>query len=139
MKKINYSQFIEKLHSEAMRARWKTFYDDESDSLFWTKQPVPSDNRLAKVAKEITFYLDKGGIVNGVIIQPFLSNFLSHNEEIAGVAKVLTNTKDKISPQELKTAESLLSTTIKKDIYQDIAETKYSLKDLNHFLASASK
>ncbi|MBI2888292.1 MAG: hypothetical protein HYY10_00005 [Candidatus Liptonbacteria bacterium] len=138
MKKKYYSQFIEKLHLVAKRAHWKRFYDDESDSLFWTKQPIPSDNRLAKVAKEITFYLDKGGEVNGFIIQPFRSNFVSHNEEMAGFVKIFTS-EDKVPADKLKTAESLLFTTIQRDIYKDVAEAKYSLKDLSRFLVSASK
>jgi len=139
MKKTNYPQFIEQLHLEAKRARWKRFYDDESDSLFWTKQPIPSDNRLAKVAKEITFYLDKKGTVNGFIIQPFRSNFLSHNGDVADVIKVFTHKEDKVSAGKLRTAESLLFTTIQKDIYKDVAEAKYSLEDLGRFLVSASK
>ena len=138
MKKTDYSQFIGSLYSEAKRGRWKRFYDNESDSFFWTKRPIPSGNRLAKVAKEIAFYLDDKGVVNGLLIQPFRNNFLSHNEEIADVLGVFATT-NKIPPGELKAVESLLSASIQKDIYRDIAEEKYSLKDLNRFLTSVSR
>lgn len=143
MKTNNYSQFIEKLHSKAKSARWKMFYDKESDSLFWAKSPFPSNNKLAKVAKEISFYLDKTGAINGLVIRPFQNNFLSHNEDVLGVARLFTNEKKDvltIPSQKHKEAEPLLSAlsaTVKKEIYKDAIEAEYSLDDLSQFLISS--
>ena len=141
MKKVrDYTQFIDRLYHFAKSARWKRFYDDESDSLFWTKRPIPSDNHLAKVSKEVMFYLDQEGTVNGFIIQPFRSNFLSHNEEVADAIKILTRkSEDKVSAGKIRTAESLLFATVQKEIYRDMAEAQFTPKDLSHFLVSASK
>lgn len=146
METNNYSQFIEKLHSRARSARWKMFYDKESDSLYWTKRPFPSGDKLAKVAKEISFYIDKAEGVNGLMIQPFQNNFLSHNENVAGVKRFFTNKVDDniltIPANKRKEAEPLLATlsaTIQKDIYKDVAEADYSLEDLTQFLVSSTK
>ncbi|GEM_PF-2031401 len=146
MKKNNYSSFIENLYSEAKTAGWKIFYEEESDSLFWTKKPFPAADRLAKVAKEISFYLSSGGMVDGLMIQPFQSNFLSHNEEISGFAKLLNHREHggivAIPQGRGGGSESLfatLSATIQKDIYKDAAEANYPVKKLEKFLSASAK
>jgi|SRR3990172_3966615 len=141
-----YLRFIEELHSRARRSRWKIFYDEEADSLYWTKEPFPSRDKLAKVAKEIFFFLNRKGTVNGLMIQPFRSNFVAHNEEVLGAAKMFTRKEEggilTIPDERKSVADSLLvalTATIKKDIYQDIAESDYSLADLESFLTSSVK
>lgn len=113
--------------------------------MFWTKRPFPLNDRLAKIAKEISLFLDKSGQINGIMIQPFQSNFLSHNEEVAGFSKLFTKKLDDgvfaISSKKSKEAEPFLATlsaTIKKDIYKDAAEAKYPLQNLEKFLVSSS-
>lgn len=145
MNKNDYSQFIESLHSRAKDAKWRMFYDEESDSLYWAKKPFPSEDKLAKVAKEISFFLDKTGNINGLMIQPFQNNFVSHNEEVAGVKKLFTFRKDDvfiIPSEKSKEAEPLLNiltATIKKDIYKDVAEANHSMNDLTKFLVTSIK
>lgn len=137
------SQFIENLYSQAKNAGWKAFYEEDSDSLFWTKSPIPSGDKLAKVSKEVTFYLSKIGEVEGLIVQPFHNNFLQHNEEAVEVAKLFTDKENDTIftiPEESTEKDLLLATLsaiIKKDIYQDAAEAKYSIEDLAQFLSSS--
>ena len=136
----NKSRIIENLYSQAKNAHWSAFYEEDSDSLFWTKTPIPSEDRLAKVSKEVTFYLSNIGAVDGLIIQPFRNNFLLHNEEAVEVARLFTNKEDGVFeiPSEKKDLLfATLSALIKKDIYQDAAEAKYPIEDLNQFLISA--
>jgi hypothetical protein len=136
----NQSQIIENLYSQAKNADWSAFYEEDSDSLFWTKTPIPSEDRLAKVSKEVTFYLSNVGAVDGLIIQPFRNNFLLHNEEAIEVARLFSNKEDGVFeiPSEKKDLLfATLSALIKKDIYQDAAEAKYPIENLNQFLTSA--
>ena len=145
MKKNYYFKFIENLYCNAKEAGWKIFYDRESDSLFWTVKPVPADDKLAKVSSEISFFLGKGGGVNGLIIRPFQRNFVSHNQEVEKVSSFFTK-KDgqdilSIPAGKRKESESLvatLSATIGKSIYRDAAEAEHPLKDLEYFLSSTS-
>lgn len=146
MKKNNSNSFIEHLYSEAKNAGWKVFYEEESDSLFWTKKPFPVTDKLAKVSKEISFYLSNAGVVDGLMIQPFQSNFLSHNEEVSGMTKflsqeeqggVITIPQGKNKENELLFAA--LSATIKKDIYKDAEEANYPVKRLEKFLSASAK
>ncbi|MCP6720422.1 MAG: hypothetical protein KJI72_03865 [Patescibacteria group bacterium] len=146
IKKNKYFKFIEMLYSMAKDARWKMFYDKESDSLYWTKRPFPADDKLAKVAREISFFLDRRGNVNGLMIQPFQNNFLSHNEEVTNIGRLFTSKKDDsiftIPVEKRKEAEPLLNAltaTIKKDIYRDAIEANYSLEDLADFLSVSVK
>jgi len=145
MKNIKPSQIIESLYSQAKNAEWSAFYEEDSDSLFWTKTPIPSEDKLAKVSKEVAFYLSSVGEIEGLIIQPFRNNFVLHNEEAIEISKLFTNREDgvlAISPKKDKEKELLfatLSALIKKDIYQDAAEAKYPIEDLNRFLSSSAK
>ena len=114
--------------------------------MYWTKEPFPSRDKLAKVAKEIFFFLNRKGTVNGLMIQPFRSNFVAHNKEVLGAAKMFTRKEEggilTIPDERKSVADSLLvalTATIKKDIYQDIAESDYSLADLESFLTSSVK
>jgi len=146
MKNNKSSRPIENLYSQAKSAGWSAFYEEDSDSLFWTKTPIPSGDKLAKVSKEVAFYLSNAGEIEGLIIQPFRNNFLLHNEEAAEVAKLFTNKENGVFaiPPEKKDKDkellfATLSALIKKDIYQDAAEAKYSIKDLTQFLSSSVK
>ncbi|PIR87973.1 MAG: hypothetical protein COU10_01680 [Candidatus Harrisonbacteria bacterium CG10_big_fil_rev_8_21_14_0_10_45_28] len=145
MKKINYPQFIESLHSTAKKAEWKIFYEKESDSLYWTETPFPSHAKLAKVAKEIYFFLNNTGKVGGLMIQPFQNNFVSHNEEMEKIKEFFNQkTKDDVITMSMKRKEfdpmiATLTATIKKDIYKDASDAKYTVEDLSKFLVSSSK
>ncbi len=146
MKSKNYTQFIDQIYSSAKKASWKMFYDSESDSLFWTKKPIPSEDKLVKVAKEISFYMDSVGKINGLIIRPYKSNFVMHNDAVPEVKKIFTKKGDgeifsipSGNNKEKDHFYAVLSATIEKDIYKDVAEAKYTLKDLTQFLASTSK
>lgn len=141
--KQNKSQIIENLYSQSRNAGWSAFYEEDSDSLFWTKTPIPSEDKLAKVSKEVAFYLSSIGEIEGLIVQPFHNNFILHNEEAVEVAKLFTSKEDGVFaiPSEKRGGNELLFATlsalIKKDIYQDAAEAKYPIKNLNQFLTSA--
>lgn len=146
MKKNKYNSFIGNLYSEIKKAHWNVFYEEESDSLFWTKKPFPVTDKLAKVSKEISFYLSGAGGVDGLMIQPFQSNFLSHNEEVSGMAKFLSRQeRDGIiaipqgKDKESELLFAALSATIQKDIYKDAAEANYPVKKLEKFLSASAK
>lgn len=141
MNKNNTNSFMGGLYSEIKKSNWKIFYEEESDSLFWTKKPFPVADKLAKASKEISFYLNNDGVIDGLVIQPFQSNFLSHNEEVSGIAKlfsdegqdgIFTIPQSKNKDNELVFA--VLSATIQKDIYKDAAEANYPVKKLEEFL-----
>ncbi len=146
MKKNNYNSVIGNLYSRAKIAGWKIFYEEESDSLFWAKKPFPAIDKLAKVSKEISFYLSNAGLVDGLVIQPFQSNFLSHNKEVSGMTKFLSHREQEgvLTIPESKNKENellfaTLSVTIQKDIYKDAAEANYPVKKLEKFLSASAK
>ncbi len=143
-KKLN--PILEGFYLKSKQEKWDILYDKESDALYWTKKPLPLLSRLVKVAKEIFFFLDKKGDINGLMVQPFQNNFLMHNEEVADVKKLFTYREDKfmfsIPSKEKKEGGHLISTllvTIQKDIYKDAAETKHSVEEIEKFLASSVK
>lgn len=145
MRKRHYSQFIEHLYAHAKSAKWKMLYDRESDSLFWTKKPIPAGDRLAKASKEIFFYLGANGEIDGLMIRPFQSNFVSHNQEVRKVGALFTQKVDdevlSIPTNKRKEAEPLIATlsaTIGKNIYRDAIEAKHPLDDLERFFSSTS-
>lgn len=146
MKNNKYPQIIENLYSQAKNDGWKMFYEEDSDSLFWTGSPIPAGDRLAKASKEVSFYLNGNGGVSGLIIQPFHNNFLLHNEEAAEVAKLFTDQENDsiftVPPEKSEEKDLLcvaLSAIIKKDIYQDAAEANYSIESLSEFLFSSAR
>lgn len=146
MKKNNNNSLIGGLYSEIKKSNWKIFYEEESDSLFWTKNPFPATDKLAKASKEISFYLNDAGVVDGLVIQPFQSNFLSHNEEVSGMAKFFSQEGEEgifTIPQSRSNENELLfaalSATIQKDIYKDAAEANYPVKKLEEFLSISVK
>ncbi|MEX0689818.1 MAG: hypothetical protein WD471_00880 [Candidatus Paceibacterota bacterium] len=142
-KQKKYSKLIDNLGSKT--SKWEISYEKESDSFYWTKTPFPSKSRLVKVAKEIFFFLNKKGDVEGLMIQPFNNNFVSHNEEVSNIMRILSK-KEGLNEftvskktKELDSVLSTLTATIKKDIYRDAVESNCSLDDIEELLTTSVK
>ena len=121
----------------AQNAGWEVFYEEESDSLYWTILPVPKKDALVKVSREIYFYVGAGGIIHGLMIQPFKNNFLTHHRSVVTVASLITEKQNEgvftIPEGKKELARDYMvsfSESIKMDIYADALDAKVNVEDL---------
>lgn len=145
MNKNKFLNLIENFASTAKKDKWQIFYDSIADSFYWTKNKIEKDSKLVKMSMEVSFYLNKDKGLDGLMIQPFKSNFLTQNPEVANVIFDLPITRGNSETKKMKynkDSEGILfgfSESIKKDIYKDALEADYSIKDLEKALSFVTK
>lgn len=142
MKKNKSFSIIESISSLARKNRWQLSYDTDSDYLYWTEKNIAKDSKLKKLSREVSFYINKSGNPEGLMIQCFKNNFLTQNQDVSDIYKLFVE-KDKdnllVIPREKRgEANAIMSgfaESIKKDIYKDALEAEYTIKDLENIIA----
>lgn len=141
MNKDTFLNFIGNLGSLATQGKWRFLYDKDADSLYWSKEEIPSDSKLKKLSKEISFYINTNGAVDGLIIQYFRNNFLVHNENFAktSIMKSINKAGENTFSLGTKTQDADavfgFSESIKSDILRDALEANYTFEDLEKVFA----
>lgn len=80
-------EFICNLSDIALNEQWVTHYDAESDTLA-VRNPVLSENvRKEYITNEFAFYLEKNDNPEGIFIEYFVSNFVSHHKDFKYILK----------------------------------------------------
>ncbi len=144
MNKDTFFNLIGNLGSLAKQGKWQFLYDKTADSLYWSKKEITSDSKLKKLSKEVSFYINANGNVDGLIIQYFRNNFLAHNENLAKTSIMKSINKAEEKPFSLGTktqntdAVFGFSESIRSDILRDALEAKYTLKDLEKIFAGVN-
>ena len=93
--KKNIISFISNLSEIATKNKWISSYDPETDSLSIRKQTLSKDARKKHINNEFAFYLNKKQDVEGVFMEYFLSNFVSHYKDFKEIVKELEKKQDK--------------------------------------------
>ena len=88
--------FVSHFSKTAKEDKWVAHYDAESDSFAITKPKLSKEVQKKYFDDEFAFYLKKNGEVEGIFIEYFTTNFISHNKNFKAI---LTNLK-KISHNE---------------------------------------
>ena len=88
--------------------KWVSRYDSESDSLSFTTKKLPDDSRLHYFNDEFAVYISESSKkINGLFIEYFMSNFLSHQKEFKEIKTIISkDVKDKEGIQEIKNIEN---------------------------------
>ena len=102
--------FIPSFSDIAKKQKWVSNYDNDSDSLAIRTPKLSEDSRKKYFNDEFAFYVNKHNGVEGVFIEYFISNFVSHHKEFQAVLKdikkdIETSKKEEKSIFELKQNE----------------------------------
>jgi len=138
MKNSTVEVLIESIGPAAKKQKWEMLYDKTADSLYWKKARLSKESKLAKLSREVSFYVNNQGAVEGVMVQYFKNNYITENKDIAGLTKFLISSGDDdlfVIPKDKKAeANGLLlgfSESIKKDIFKDALGANYTMSDLD--------
>ena len=87
LKKKKIVDFLSQFSDIAKKENWISHYDAESDSLAIRTPKLSEDARKEYINDEFAFYLTPKSDVQGIFIEYFVSNFVSHHKDFKGVAK----------------------------------------------------
>jgi ketosteroid isomerase-like protein len=73
----------------ALKNKWIPHYDSDTDSLVLHNPNLSSNARKKYFNDELAFYITNDGKIEGVFVEYFKSNFLSHHQEYKGALKSL--------------------------------------------------
>ncbi|MEK7576209.1 MAG: hypothetical protein AAB482_00805 [Patescibacteria group bacterium] len=98
--------FISNFSDIVKKENWISRYDADNDS-FAMRIPTLSRNaRKRYVNEEFAFYVNDNNDVEGVFIEYFVSNFISHHKDFKNVAKEIKSQKKEEGLVELKKSET---------------------------------
>ena len=92
--KKNILGFVQNLSNTVKKQGWVSHYDAENDSFAMRTPHLSEDSQKKYFNNEFAFYLNKKSEVEGVFIEYFVSNFISHHEDFKAVAKELKTKRD---------------------------------------------
>ena len=82
----------------AKKDKWVSHYDSENDSMVMRIPKLSADAKKRYILDdEFAFYITKDNKIQGIFIEYFLSNFVSHHADLRSVSKELkkeTNRED---------------------------------------------
>lgn len=104
--KKNIVDAMANLSEMAKQEGWITSYDPEADSLSVRKPHLSKESYKKYTDDEFAFYLNRKKEVEGVFMEYFLSNFVSHHKKFRPVVKELRNKKEEEEPIKLKKSET---------------------------------
>lgn len=102
--KKNILNFIQNLSGTVRDQKWISKYDAENDSFAMRVPDLSEDSHKKYFNDEFAFYLNKKSEVEGIFIEYFVSNFVTHHKNFKAITKKLKPKKEK-SVVELKKSE----------------------------------
>ena len=85
--------FLGKFSEIIRREGWVFHYDKDSDSLAIRKPTLSEDARKKYIDDEFAFYLTPKNDIQGLFLEYFTSNFISHHKNFRFVVKTLKSGK----------------------------------------------
>ncbi len=73
--------FVVNFSEIAKKKKWISHYDTDSDSLVIRTPKLSEDSRKKYINNEFAFYLNRKSDIEGVFIEYFISNFVSHHKK----------------------------------------------------------
>jgi hypothetical protein len=98
--------FISHFSKTAKENNWVAHYDVESDSFAITKPKLSKESQKKYFDDEFAFYLKKNGEVEGIFIEYFTTNFISHNSNFKAILDNLKKTDKNEDVIELKRGQT---------------------------------
>lgn len=83
--------FIPNFADIAKKQKWVSHYDNDSDSLAIRTPNLSEDSHKKYFNDEFAFYVSKENKVEGVFIEYFVSNFVSHHKDFRVAFKDMNN------------------------------------------------
>lgn len=93
--KKNILEFAGNFSNIVREGHWISHYDADSDSFTIRAPKLSKDSRKKYFADEYAFYLNNKNGVEGLFIEYFVSNFVSHHKDFKSVLKELKKKDDK--------------------------------------------
>lgn len=103
--KKNILDFARNLSGIIKEQKWISHYDTESDSFVIRNPHLSEDSRKKYFNDEFAFYVNKKSQVEGIFIEYFISNFISHHKDFKFIIKDFKNKKENLMVIELKKSE----------------------------------
>lgn len=97
--------FASNFSNVARKENWVSHYDSDSDSLAIRTPKLSEDSRKKYINDEFAFYVNRSNDVEGVFIEYFVSNFISHHKDFKDLAKELRSKAKNEAIVELKVGE----------------------------------
>ena len=145
MAQSNFVSLIDQIPQVAKRDKWFISYDKSLDYLYWCKKKMYNNAKLVKVSHETSLYLNNQGKMEGLFVEYWTRNFLTHNPTVAKeVRKLLSkNVEDNIytiGSNNKVIAEAklcVLAESLRADVYKDAIQNEYTENELNKLMATA--
>ncbi len=87
------AQYFSNLPYVAENNKWKAYYDEELDNFYFTSPKLSKESSLYSLNNEISLYLTSKGVVEGIFIEYFTSNFLQHEKAFSKFLELLKKGK----------------------------------------------
>lgn len=94
--KKNILNFVQNLSGIVRDQKWISNYDAENDSFAMRIPDLSKDSHKKYFNDEVAFYLNKKSEVEGIFIEYFMSNFVTHHKDFKSVVKNLRTRKKKL-------------------------------------------
>jgi hypothetical protein len=104
----NMFTFLGKFSEIVNKKQWISHYDRESDSFVMRSKRLSKDARKKYFGDEFAFYFNNKNQIEGIFIEYFSTNFISHNKEIKNKIKNIKMREavnDETSTIEIKKSE----------------------------------
>lgn len=88
--KKNIVDFARNFSSIAKKEGWISNYDTETDSIAVRMPRLSASAKKKYVNDEFAFYLNRDNKVEGVFIEYFMTNFVTHLDDVKNLKKELT-------------------------------------------------
>ena len=99
--------------------KWISNYDSDNDSLVIRTPNLSNDARKRYVTDEFALYLSPADNIQGVFIEYFSSNFLSHNARLKSMRKKLKVKKSENAVMEVEQKEIKKVLPILESVFVD--------------------
>ena len=83
----NMFSFLGKFSETVNKKNWISHYDKESDSFVMRSKKLSRDARKKYFGDEFAFYFNNKNQIEGIFIEYFSTNFISHNKDIKNKIK----------------------------------------------------
>ena len=93
--KKNILNFAQNFSDVVKEQKWISHYDSESDSFAMRIPDLSEDSQKKYFNDEFALYLNKKNEIEGIFIEYFVSNFVSHHKDFKAITKNLKPRKKK--------------------------------------------
>lgn len=74
----------------AKQNKWQPYYNEDSDSFYWTKKKLSKNVKLIQYIEEFSLYVNPSGKIEGIFMEYAKFNFVSHHKEFKPLFSAMT-------------------------------------------------